>query len=71
MNAVKTVFAAALLAAAALAVRAAGLPPQYAGTPTAKDYPGADALVLSESRHFTLGPDGRVTEHVRTSSRRS
>jgi hypothetical protein len=66
MNAVKTVFAAALLAAAALAVRAAGLPPQYAGTPTARDYPGADALVLSESRHFTLGPDGRVTEHFRT-----
>jgi hypothetical protein len=65
MKPVKTVFAAALLAAAALAVRAAGLPPQYAGTPTAKEYPGADALVLSESRHFTLGPDGRVTEHVR------
>jgi hypothetical protein len=65
MNAAKTVFAAALLAAAALAARAAGLPLQYAGTPTAKDYPGADALVLSESRHFTLGPDGRVTEHVR------
>jgi hypothetical protein len=65
MNAAKTVFAAALLAAAALAARAAGLPPQYAGTPTAKDFPGADALVLSESRHFTLAADGRVTEHRR------
>lgn len=44
---------------------AAGLPPQYANTPTAKDYPKADVLVLSESRAFTLAPDGRVTEKVR------
>ena len=44
---------------------AVGLPPQYAGTPTAKEYPKADVLVLSESRAFTLAPDGRVTEKVR------
>ena len=51
--------------AAALPVLAAGLPPQYANTPTAKDYPKADVLVLSETRSFTLAPDGRVTEKVR------
>jgi len=54
-----------LLAAAALPVLAAGLPPPYAGTPTAKDYPHADVLVLSESRDFTLLPDGRQVEKVR------
>ncbi|MGA9750254.1 MAG: DUF3857 domain-containing protein [Acidobacteriota bacterium] len=54
-----------LLAVAALPVLAAGLPPQYAGTPTAKDYPHADVLVLSESRDFTLLPDGRQVEKVR------
>lgn len=64
MKSAKTLFAAALLCLASLAASAA-LPSQYAATPTAKDYPGADALTLSESRHFTLGPDGRVTEHVR------
>lgn len=51
--------------AAALPALAAGLPPQYATTPTAKDYPRADVLVLSEARSFTLAPDGRVTEKVR------
>ncbi len=54
-----------VLAVAALPVLAAGLPPQYAGTPTAKDYPRADVLVLSESRDFTLLPDGRQVEKVR------
>ena len=54
-----------VLAVAALPVLAAGLPPQYARTPTAKDYPHADVLVLSESRDFTLLPDGRQVEKVR------
>ncbi len=44
---------------------AAGLPPQYAGTPTAKEYPAADVLVLSQSRAFTLLPGGRVVESVK------
>jgi hypothetical protein len=55
---------AALLSCASLASLATGLPAQYANTPTAKDYPAADALVLSESRHFTLLPDGRINQHV-------
>ncbi|MGC8723379.1 MAG: DUF3857 domain-containing transglutaminase family protein [Acidobacteriota bacterium] len=54
-----------VLAAAALPILAAGLPPQYAGSPTAKDYPHADVLVLSESRDFTFLPDGRQVEKVR------
>ncbi len=44
---------------------AAGLPPQYAGTPTVKEYPAADVLVLSQSRAFTLLSDGRVVESVK------
>src|SRR5574340_952722 len=55
----------AFLLLAPVLAGAAGLPPQYANTPTAKDYPKADVLVLSESRTFTLAPDGRVTEKVR------
>ncbi len=54
-----------LLLGAALSAGAAGLPPQYAGTPTAKEYPLADVLILSETRAFTLQPDGRVTETVK------
>lgn len=54
-----------LLTSAAPLVFAAGLPPQYAGTPTAKEYPKADVLVLSDSHAFTLAADGRVTEKVR------
>lgn len=57
--------AAALLAAAvALPALSAGLPPQYAGTPTAKDFPEADVLVLSEKIAFTLLEDGRVEKRV-------
>ena len=41
---------ALILALPVLAV----LPPQYAGTPTSKDYPDADLLVLSETRAYTL-----------------
>jgi len=55
----------ALALAVAPAALASGLPPQYANTPTAKEYPAADALVLSESRHFTLLPDGRINQSVR------
>lgn len=55
----------ALALAAAPAAIASGLPPQYAGTPTVRDYAGADALVLSESHAFTLLPDGRINQSVR------
>ncbi len=56
---------AALLAAAlALPALSGGLPPQYAGTPTAKDFPEADVLVLSEKTAFTLLEDGRVEKRV-------
>ena len=53
------------LTAATLSASAAGLPSQYAGSPTAKEYPQADVLVLSETRAFTLLPDGRVTESAK------
>ena len=58
--------AAAAFLAAALALPAfpGGLPPQYAGSPTAKDFPEADVLVLSEKTAFTLLPDGRVEKRV-------
>lgn len=66
MSAFKNFGLGALLAGGICATTmAAGLPPQYANTPTAKDYPGADALVLSESRRFTLQADGRINESVR------
>lgn len=56
---------AALLAAAlALPAFSGGLPPQYAGTPTARDFPEADVLVLSEKTAFTLLEDGRVEKRV-------
>lgn len=55
----------ALALAVAPAAIASGLPPQYASTPTVRDYAGADALVLSESRAFTLLPDGRIVQSVR------
>ncbi|MEW5763665.1 MAG: DUF3857 domain-containing protein [Acidobacteriota bacterium] len=54
----------ATLFAAVLPLWAAGLPPQYAATPTAKEYPSADVLVLSEKIAFTLHPDGRVEKSV-------
>ena len=60
----RRVLAAALFALAGLAALAAGLPPQYASTPTAKDYPTADVLVLSDARAISLLPDGRVVEKV-------
>lgn len=53
----------ALTTSAALSA-AAALPAPYTQTPTAKEYPGADVLVLSEVREYTLSPDGRVTEKV-------
>lgn len=57
------------LAAAALALLTlpvlAALPPEYAGSPTQKDFPRADVLVLSDLRTFTLLPDGRVETKVR------
>lgn len=56
---------AALLFLAGAAVLAAGLPAQYAGTPTAKQFPGEDVLVLSESHAVTLLADGRAVTHVR------
>lgn len=55
----------ALVLALAPTAPKAGLPPEYANTPVAKDYPAADALVLSESRRFTLLPDGRTNQSVR------
>ncbi len=54
----------ATLFAVVLPLWAAGLPPQYAATPTAKEYPSADVLVLSEKTAFTLHPDGRVEKSV-------
>ncbi|MGC8762016.1 MAG: DUF3857 domain-containing protein [Acidobacteriota bacterium] len=56
--------AAAWLAAAALPLFAGGLPPEYAKTPTARDFPEADVLVLSEKIAFTLLEDGRVEKRV-------
>lgn len=55
---------ACLICAAAMPILAAGLPPQYSATPTAKDFPAADVLVLSEKVSFTLHPDGRVEKSV-------
>lgn len=65
MTPARRTFAAALFALAGAAALASGLPPQYASTPTAKDYPTADVLVLSDTRAITLLPDGRVVEKVR------
>ncbi len=41
---------------------AAGIAPKYASSPGLKEYPSSDVLVLSESREYTVEPDGRVTE---------
>lgn len=56
--------AAALLVFATLALPAGGLPPQFEKSPTAKDYPHADVVVLSESRAYTLDASGLVSEKV-------
>jgi hypothetical protein len=64
MTHARRTFAAALFALAGAAALASGLPPQYASTPTAKDYPAADVLVLSDARAISLLPDGRVVEKV-------
>lgn len=50
---------ATLLGVGALA---AGINPKYASAPGLKEYPSSDVLVLSESREYTVEPDGRVTE---------
>ncbi len=54
-----------LLALAAMPF-GAQLPPEYAGTPTASDYPLADLLVLDESHNWTLMDDGGVEYRKRT-----
>ncbi len=56
-------FWAAGLLLSALTLQAA-LPARFAGTPTAKDYPNADVVILSEHTAYTLMPDGRVEEKV-------
>jgi len=55
--------ASAALVLSAVAAQAA-LPARFAGTPTAKDYPNADVLVLSEHTAYTLMPDGRIQKKV-------
>lgn len=58
-----TMMAAAGLLLSATVVSAA-LPARFGKTPTAKDFPNADVVVLSEHTAFTLLPDGRVRKRV-------
>lgn len=53
---------ALLSVALAVSALAATLPPPYTGSPSAKEYPGADVLVLEERTTYEVAADGRVTQ---------